>query len=73
MRENRGKTVEVVVLRDKKEQTLTLVPDGKKRSSVDYQKEVRLAMVVVRNGFSFTRVRVLDLTGFVVGIYRLDL
>ena len=53
VRENRGKSVEVVVLRDKKEQTLTLVPDGKKRSSVEYQKERDTAMVVVRNGFSF--------------------
>ena len=53
VRENRGKSVEVVVLRDKKEQTLTLVPDGKKRSSVDYQKDRETAMVVVRNGFSF--------------------
>ncbi len=34
VRENRGKTVEVVVLRDKKEQTLQLIPDSKKRSSV---------------------------------------
>ena len=33
--ENRGKPVPVVVLRDKKEQTLTLIPDSKKRSSVD--------------------------------------
>jgi membrane-associated protease RseP (regulator of RpoE activity) len=33
--ENRGKPVPVVVLRDKKEQTLTLTPDGKKRSSVE--------------------------------------
>jgi membrane-associated protease RseP (regulator of RpoE activity) len=33
--ENRGKSVPVVVLRDKKEQTLTLTPDGKKRSSVE--------------------------------------
>jgi serine protease Do len=33
--ENRGKPVPVVVLRDKKEQTLTLTPDSKKRSSVD--------------------------------------
>ena len=33
--ENRGKSVSVVVLRDKKEQTLTLTPDAKKRSSVD--------------------------------------
>ena len=53
VRENRGKSMEVVVLRDKKEQTLTLVPDGKKRSSVDSQKERETAMVVVRNGFSF--------------------
>ena len=35
MRENRGKKVSVVVLRDKKEQTLTLIPDAKKRSAVD--------------------------------------
>lgn len=33
--ENRGRNVAVVVLRDKKETTLTLVPDGKKRSSVE--------------------------------------
>jgi serine protease Do len=33
--ENRGKSVPVVVLRDKKEQTLTLTPDGKKRSSLE--------------------------------------
>jgi membrane-associated protease RseP (regulator of RpoE activity) len=33
--ENRGKTVMVVVLRDRKEQTLTLTPDSKKRSSVE--------------------------------------
>ncbi len=35
MHENQGKKVSVVVLRDKKEQTLTLIPDSKKRSSVD--------------------------------------
>ena len=34
VRENKGKKVDVVVVRDKKEQTLTLIPDGKKRSSV---------------------------------------
>jgi C-terminal processing protease CtpA/Prc len=33
--ENRGRQVNIVVLRDKKEQTLTLIPDAKKRSSVD--------------------------------------
>jgi len=33
--ENRGKPVNLEVLRDKKVQTLTLTPDGKKRSSVE--------------------------------------
>jgi membrane-associated protease RseP (regulator of RpoE activity) len=33
--ENRGKPVSVVVLREKKERTLTLTPDAKKRSSLD--------------------------------------
>jgi membrane-associated protease RseP (regulator of RpoE activity) len=34
--ENRGGSVEVVILRDKKEKSLTLKPDTKKRSSVDF-------------------------------------
>ena len=38
--ENRGKSVPVVVLRDKKEQTLTLTPDGKKRSSLERGMEL---------------------------------
>lgn len=33
--ENRGKPINVVVIRDKKEQTLTMRPDDKKRSSID--------------------------------------
>ena len=33
--ENKGKPLPVVILRDKKEQILTLVPDTKKRSSVE--------------------------------------
>ncbi|HEY8997990.1 MAG TPA: PDZ domain-containing protein [Edaphobacter sp.] len=33
--ENRGKQIEVVILRDKKEKSLTLIPDSKKRSSLE--------------------------------------
>ncbi|MDE1178516.1 MAG: PDZ domain-containing protein [Edaphobacter sp.] len=36
--ENRGKQVNVVILREKKEQTLTLIPDAKKRSSLEHGK-----------------------------------
>ena len=38
--ENRGRQVNIVVLRDKKEQTLTLTPDAKKRSSVDSRHDL---------------------------------
>ena len=38
MHENRGKKVSVVVLRDKKEQTLTLIPDSKKRSCGGFEE-----------------------------------
>lgn len=33
--ENRGRPINVIVLRDRKEQTLTMTPDSKKRSSVE--------------------------------------
>jgi S1-C subfamily serine protease len=36
IRDSRGRSLTVVVLRDKKEQTLTLTPDGKKRSSMEW-------------------------------------
>lgn len=53
VRENKGKSMAVVVLREKKEQTLTLVPDGKKRSSVEQpgsgESPVQVAM---KGGFS---------------------
>jgi S1-C subfamily serine protease len=35
VRENRGKPVAVVIVRDRQEETLVLVPDSKKRSSVE--------------------------------------
>ncbi len=51
VRENRGKAMPVVVLRDKKEQTLTLTLDGKKRSSVESQPDD--VVLASRAGFSF--------------------
>jgi membrane-associated protease RseP (regulator of RpoE activity) len=38
--ENRGKSVDVIIVRDKKEKTVTLTPDTKKRSSVDSHMEI---------------------------------
>jgi serine protease Do len=50
MRENKGKKVAVVVLREKQEQTLTLIPDSKKRSSLEDSVE---RPVVALLGFSW--------------------
>jgi S1-C subfamily serine protease len=54
VRENRGKAMPVVVLRDKKEQTLTLTPDGKKRSSVDSEQEEGKHDVAVASWFGYS-------------------
>jgi C-terminal processing protease CtpA/Prc len=35
--ENRGRPLSVVVVRDKQEQTIVLIPDSKKRSSLEFQ------------------------------------
>jgi len=40
MHDSLGKTVNVVVLREKREQTLTLVPDGKKRSAMEWERSL---------------------------------
>ena len=48
--ESKGKAVSVVILREKKQQTLTLTPDGKKRSSVELPAGDDQAMVTTRIG-----------------------
>ncbi|MDR3745370.1 MAG: PDZ domain-containing protein [Acidobacteriaceae bacterium] len=45
IKDGRGRSLVVVVLREKKEQTLTLTPEGKKRSSVDRLPENAEPMV----------------------------
>jgi S1-C subfamily serine protease len=39
IKNSHGQPLTIVVMRDKKEQTLTLIPDGKKRSSLDQQSD----------------------------------
>jgi serine protease Do len=55
VRESRGKPLKLVVLRDKKEQTLTMNSDGKKRSSVEPMTggDERQVVVASRFGYSF--------------------
>jgi serine protease Do len=48
-----GHALAVTVLRDKKEQTLSLTPDAKKRSSVEQPSEDPEREVVARMGFSW--------------------
>ncbi len=35
--ENKGRQISVVIVRDKQEQTLVLIPDAKKRSSAEHE------------------------------------
>ena len=52
IKNSRGKSLNVVVVRDKKEQTLTLTPDSKKRSSVDEPGDGSQPNAVAHMGFS---------------------
>jgi S1-C subfamily serine protease len=53
LKNSRGKPMTVTVLREKKEQTLTLVPDGKRRSSVEELIAAPERAVVARLGLSW--------------------
>jgi membrane-associated protease RseP (regulator of RpoE activity) len=53
VRNSHGHPLAIVVLRDKKEQTLTLTPDAKKRSSLDQPAQRPTAEAVARLGFSW--------------------
>ncbi|GGA70430.1 hypothetical protein GCM10011507_22480 [Edaphobacter acidisoli] len=50
IRENRGKPVSIVVLRDKREHTLSLTPDSKKRSSLRMGSGIEQYLNGVENG-----------------------
>jgi serine protease Do len=55
MKNSRGRSISVTVLRDKKAQVLTLTPDSKKRSSIDVPSapESTNGPAIARLGFSF--------------------
>src|ERR1035441_8903654 len=53
IKNSRGQPLSVVVLRDKKEQTLTLAPDGKKRSSLDQPGDDSNRVDLAHLGFSW--------------------
>ena len=53
IKNSHGRPLTIVVLRDKKEQTLTLIPEGKKRSSVEPPVDDKERDVVARVGMSW--------------------
>lgn len=53
LKNSHGKPLTIVVLRDKKEQTLTLVPDGKRRSDLDRPDNNSDATTYARLGLSW--------------------
>jgi S1-C subfamily serine protease len=53
IKNSRGRSLTVVVMRDRKQQTLTLTPDSKKRSSTEQPGDSRDAVVLARAGLSY--------------------
>jgi serine protease Do len=52
LKNSRGHSLTIVVMRDKKQQTLTLTPDSKKRSSLQQPTQDRDAGVLAHLGLS---------------------
>ena len=53
IKSSHGRSLTIVVMRDKKQQTLTLTPDSKRRSSVDQLGHDAGSVALARDGLSF--------------------